>query len=111
MFFIIFFMLSERDIKKKKIIEMYRNGSSIRDIAKQVHMSFSDIGQIIRESTGQKKKEPTPEKSNTTKAFNMFSKGKTVIDVIINLDLKPEEAQNIYSNYLRLRGKCNSFTP
>ena len=34
--------------KEKKVIELHLEGKTIRDIAKEVHMSFKDIGRIIK---------------------------------------------------------------
>ena len=100
-FFHIDNMLLTLESKIKLIIELYRKGANIRDIAKQVHMSFSDIGKIIRQHTGQK--EPAPEKSNTAKAFRLFSKGVALTDVTIILDIPPSEVETIYLTYLHLK--------
>ena len=35
--------------KGKRVIELYKNGKTIREIAKEVHMSFRDISKIIKE--------------------------------------------------------------
>jgi hypothetical protein len=41
-------MLS-REEEKKKVMESRKRDESIRQIAKSVHMSFGEIGQIIKE--------------------------------------------------------------
>ena len=38
-----------REEKKNKVIDMHKKEKSIREIAKAVHMSFSEIGRIIKE--------------------------------------------------------------
>ena len=34
--------------KEKRVIEMYLAGKTIREISKEVHMSFRDISKIIK---------------------------------------------------------------
>ena len=38
--------------KEQRVIELYKQGRSIREIAHEVHMSFGDIGAIIKKVTG-----------------------------------------------------------
>lgn len=66
----------------------------MREIAKDVHISFSVIGKIIRESNRQI--ETRPEKLITTKAFQLFEKGMNLVEVTIELDLNPNEAEEIH---------------
>ena len=35
--------------KEKRVIELYLEGKTIRDIAKEIHLSFRDISKIINE--------------------------------------------------------------
>jgi len=95
-------VLPTRESKKEIVIELYKDGANIRDIARKVHISFSDIGKILRESTGQK--EPKPEKSNTAKAFQLFSRGISLTNVTIQLDLNPREVEDMYTSFLGLQG-------
>lgn len=41
-----------REERKQYVIELYKQGRSVRDIAQEIHMSFIDIGAIIRKVTG-----------------------------------------------------------
>ncbi len=34
--------------KEKRVIELYQNGKTIREISKEVHMSFRDISNLIK---------------------------------------------------------------
>jgi DNA-directed RNA polymerase specialized sigma subunit len=34
--------------KEKRVIELYKEGKTIREIAQEVHMAFRDISQIIK---------------------------------------------------------------
>ena len=84
---------------------MLKEGYSTREIAKEVHMSFSNIGEIKRrmfgESASYKKKKKL---SKVTQALVLLSKNKTPIEVTIELDLDPKDVEKIYLNYLGLNG-------
>ena len=44
-------MLNRKE-KEQRVIELYQQGKNIREIAQDVHMSFGNIGAIIRKVTG-----------------------------------------------------------
>jgi len=92
--------------KEALVIDLLKEGYSIREIAKEVHMSFSDIGEIKRrvfgESISYKKKKK--KLSKVAQALELFSKNKTPIDVAIELDIDPKDVEKIYLNYLGLNG-------
>lgn len=50
-------LVLSRSEKEQRIIEMYEAGCTIREIAKEVHMSFGPIGNIIRKLTGESSKD------------------------------------------------------
>ncbi len=91
--------------KEAIVIEMLKEGRPIREIAKAAQKSFSDIGEIKRrvlgESTSYKKKKKL---SKVAQALELFSKNKTPIEVVIELDLEPKDVEKIYLNYLGLTG-------
>jgi hypothetical protein len=91
-----------KDNKRDRVIDLYKEGKNMREIAKDVHLSFSTIGKIIRESQGQV--EPKPEKSITSRAFFLFENKKSLVQVTMELDLNPTEAEKIHQSYLRLKG-------
>jgi DNA-binding NarL/FixJ family response regulator len=39
-----------REEREEYVFELYQQGKSIREIAQEIHMSFSDIGAIIRKA-------------------------------------------------------------
>ena len=41
-------MLLNKFEKEKRVLELHNQGKTIRDIAKEVHMSFRDISKIIK---------------------------------------------------------------
>jgi hypothetical protein len=97
-----------KDNKRDRVINLYKEGKNMREIAKDVHMSFSAIGKIIRENNGQK--EQKPEKSITSRAFQLLEQGNNLIQVTMGLDLNPTEAEKIHKSYLRLKGLDKIFS-
>jgi len=72
-------------------------------------MSFGSIGGIIRKLTGENNNEvgeqpKVIEQSKETQAFKLFLEGKNSVEVVIQLDIKPEEAETLYLEFLRLSG-------
>ena len=71
-----------RQDKEQLVIELYRQGKTIRAIAGAAHLSFSDIGAIIRKIDGQdindgvEANKDIKNKSRETKALWLFSNGK-----------------------------------
>jgi transposase len=97
-------LFSSRAEKKQSVIDLYREGKTIREIAKEIHMSFGDISATIKEFAGESqvqkdKKNP----SKDTKAFKLFSQGKTPVEVAIKLDTGADETDRLYREYWKLR--------
>jgi hypothetical protein len=91
-----------KDNKEDCVIDLYKEGKNMREKAKNVHLSFSTIGKIVRESNGQV--EPKPDKSISSRAFKLFEKRMSLVQVTMELDLNPTDAENIHQSYLRLKG-------
>ncbi len=77
------------------------------EIAKQAHVSFTEIKKIRNKLTGEvneddKKKNPL---SIASQAFRLFLTGKSIIQVAIGLDLPPDQALKIHSDYLALQNR------
>jgi hypothetical protein len=105
-------MLSRTE-KEQRIIELYKQCKTIREIAQDVHMSFGDIGAIIRKVTGfqgdnnkpkEQDKVPVTTLSKDTQSFALFSQGKRPIEVAIKLDLKADVVDKLYQQFWRLEG-------
>jgi len=52
-------MLTRKE-KEEKAIELIKKGLTIREIAKETNMSFSDIGELRRKENGEIKEKPYP---------------------------------------------------
>ncbi|PWU79197.1 MAG: hypothetical protein DLM72_18625 [Candidatus Nitrosopolaris wilkensis] len=85
--------LFSREEKEKYVIQLYKEGRTVRDIAKQMHMSFGDIGVIIRKVKAEAEREAghineqeidnNESKSRESQAFKLFSEGNTPVQVVI----------------------------
>jgi hypothetical protein len=98
----IFSQKEKEDLVTKLLGEQY----PFKEIAKRVHMSFSDISKIKRKITGEdvKEKENNEKQlSITSQAFKLFKEGNSLVDVVIFLDIPTEEVLKIFSNYLTLQ--------
>src|SRR5215831_12758750 len=103
-----------RTEKEQYVIQLYKEGKSIREIAELVHMSFRDIGAIIKkkvklvEADGErdplKENHDVRSKSKTTQAIKLFSEGNSPVGVAIALDLLANQVQAIYREYWELEG-------
>ncbi len=92
-----------REEKEILVIELYKQGKTIREIAKEVHMSFSRISEIINEYEGINSEKKVPV-SRETKALKLFSNGKDLVYVATKLDMKPDDVRKLYLEYQSLQG-------
>src|SRR5215216_8176663 len=97
-------MILTKQEREQFVIDLYNQGKTIRDIAKEVRMSFRDIGAILKKASGEMEekqdiKEPL---SVSNKAYRLFSKGKTPIQVAITLNLSEDETTKFYQEYWNL---------
>ncbi len=73
----------------------------MREIAKEVHMSFSDIGAIFKREFGT---EEDAHESKDVQAFELFAKGLKPLDVIMKLNMQVDQVKRLYTEYQSLRG-------
>lgn len=92
----------------KRVIEKRKAGVNMRIISKEEHLSFTTINKIWNEREGHN--EPKPEKSITTRAFQLFENNMNLVQVTMELDLNPTEAEKIHKSYLRLKGMDKIFS-
>ena len=97
-----------RTEKEQRVIELYQQGKTIREIAQDVHMSFGDIGSIIRKATGPEEDNnniiPLTTLSKDSQAFALFSEGKKPTEVAIKLGLEANVVDKLYQQFWRLQG-------
>jgi DNA-binding NarL/FixJ family response regulator len=95
-----------RQEKEKLVIDLYNQGMTIRDIAKELRISFRDIGVILKRASGEieeKQEKEKPSLSPSSQAYRLFSEGKELIEVAIALNLSESETTKYYEEYLNLK--------
>jgi hypothetical protein len=98
--------------KEQFVIRLYKENKSVREIAKLMHMSFRDIGLItnkLKEETERQNADldgrddiNDASKSKITQAIKLFSEGKKPVEVVIALDIPPDEVRAIYRDFCGL---------
>jgi hypothetical protein len=89
--------------RKKWVIDLYFNQhKTYTEIAQIEHISPRDIHAIIKEELARRQKYKQQELSS--KAYKLFSEGKTPVEVAITLNLREPEVTKLYREYLKLQG-------
>ncbi len=96
--------------RERKVLELYNQGKTTREIAKEQRLSLRDISLILKKhgvnhgiaiDDGNKKTHSDNEKF--TEAYRLFSEGKTLIQVSIELGLRQKEASRFFMEFLKLK--------
>ena len=93
--------------RKKRVIDLYYNqGKTTHEIARIERMSIRDISPILREeeSKRQRHKDLQQQGEISSKAYDLFSNGKSPVEVAIALNLREPEATILYKEYWKLKG-------
>ena len=89
--------------KDKEELRLHQENKTIRQIAEAVHVSFGNIGKIIRRLDGRADNDGSDldlsNKSKTIQAFYLFKNRKKPIDVSIDLDIPANEIEDILQEY------------
>ncbi|HKG31077.1 MAG TPA: hypothetical protein VKA91_07375 [Nitrososphaeraceae archaeon] len=92
--------------RKNRVKELYFDeAKTTREIAKLERMSIRDISGILKEEEArrQKYKDQQQQEEKSSKAYELFSKGKTTVEVAVALNLREPEATVLYREYWRLK--------
>jgi hypothetical protein len=94
--------------ERERIVLDHNQHKTIRDIAKEARMSFRDIGAILNKASEDKESEQGKEGerqdgaeinqiqlSMSTKAYKLFSEGKTAIEVAVALNVRVRGNQTL----------------
>jgi predicted DNA-binding protein YlxM (UPF0122 family) len=94
------------DERKKKVIDLYFNQhKTYAEIAQIERISPRDIHAIIKEEEArrQKYKHQQLQAELSSKAYKLFSEGKTPVQVAVTLNLGQPEVTKLYREYWRLK--------
>ncbi len=83
--------------KEKLVLRLYENGSSYHEIAKEARVSLRDIKGILDRVNG------VQSLSKASHAYQMFSEGKSPMEVAIALDMREPEVTLLYKESWTLR--------
>jgi transposase len=98
-----------RQERERLVLNLYNQGKTIREIAKEVRMSFRDIGAILNKTFVEKaegskeQQEEIQQLSDSSQAYKLFSERKTPLEVAIELNLGESEATKLYKEYWKLK--------
>jgi predicted transcriptional regulator len=104
-----------RQEREQAVLGLYNQGKTIREIAKEVRMSFRDIGAVLKKEEKEKERQNNatitadcdstqPDVSLPAQAYELFSQGKTPVEVAIELDLSESRVTKYYKEYWKLKG-------
>ncbi|MGC2426924.1 MAG: hypothetical protein WA421_07810 [Nitrososphaeraceae archaeon] len=86
-----------RKEKEKLVVDLYENGSSYHEIAKQARISLRDIKGILDRANGIRSV------SKSSRAYQMFCDGKSPMEVAIALDMREPEVTQLYKESWTLK--------
>jgi len=103
-----------REERERRVLDLYNQGRTYREIAKEARISPRDIGHILRkaEQNSQRQQQEDLGKNNgraaepldkTTRAYQLFSEGKKPIEVAIELGLDRSETIRLYRDVWKLK--------
>ena len=93
--------------RKKRVIDLYYNqGKTTREIAQIERMSIRDISAILKEEEARRQKyeHQQHQEEISSKAYKLFSEGKTSVEVAVILNLREPEVTKYNREYWKLKG-------
>lgn len=90
--------------REKLVLDLYNQGKTIKEIAKEARMSFRDIGAILHLASKEREveEEKAQQQSQSSQAYKLFSKGDSPIQVAIALNIREPEISKYYNEYWNL---------
>jgi transposase len=89
-------ILSKKE-REERVLDLHFNqNKNYRQIAQEMKMSLRDIGEIVNRA--KQEKERQEHKSMSVQAYELFSKGNTLLEIAIKLNLGQAQATQYYWN-------------
>ena len=96
-------MIISQKEKEDLIRKLLSEGRTYRDIAKSANCSPNEIARIKKNYCDNKEtNEDMKSKSICSRAFDLFQKGIPITQIVIDLDIEPEQVKKIHDSYLDL---------
>ncbi len=88
------------------IVRLHKEGKTIREIAKIIRKNFTYIGAVLKKTFPDEysNEDNSKKTSLETQALKLFSKRKGPAYVAIKLNMKPEDINKLYLQYLQMEG-------
>jgi hypothetical protein len=98
-----------REDRRGRVLEFHSQGKGTREISKLLHMSFTDIAKILKDSDKEKESEQqrTRQEFLSSQAYTLFSEGKSPVQVAIELNIRASEVIVFQREYWELEGLHN----
>jgi DNA-binding CsgD family transcriptional regulator len=96
-----------RQERERLVLELYYNqGKTTREIAQIERMSIRDISAILKEEEARRQKyeHQQHQEEISSKAYKLFSEGKTSVEVAVILNLREPEVTKYNREYWKLKG-------
>jgi hypothetical protein len=94
--------LSKKE-REERVLDLHFNqNKNYRQIAQKMKISLRDIGEIVNRA--KQEKERQEHKSLSVQAYDKFSKGRTPLQVAIDLNIGQAQATQYHWEYLQLVG-------
>jgi hypothetical protein len=102
-------MLSNAKDKENLVIDLLKKDHTTREIVKMANVSNTTVTKTRQKIKKNANEEDNDQKNKplsvSSQAFKLFLEGKYVVQVAIGLDLPPEQALKIHSDYLTLQNR------
>ncbi len=90
-----------REERRRRVLELHNQGLGTREIAETLKMSFRDIGVILKDADENKEiqQQQVRQEFLSSRAYKLFSVGKTPVQVAIELNLREPEVNGLRREY------------
>ena len=97
--------------RESKVLELYKEGKTTREIAKEQRLSLRDISHILKKhgvnhvitSIGDDNNNKKSSNEKATQAYRLFSEGKKPIEVAIELNLRGRTGKQALQGVLEIK--------
>src|SRR5215203_3643507 len=102
-------MFLSREEKERRVIDLYSQGKTTREIIKELRVSPNYVSAILKKEEEKNNSIVTNNQQQSssslaTRSYELFSNKKTPLQVAIALNIRQSEAAKYYREYWKLRG-------
>jgi len=102
-------MFLSREEKERRVIDLYSQGKTTREIIKELRVSPNYVSAILKKEEEKNNSIVTNNQQQSssvlaTKAYELFSKGNTPLQVSITLNIKQSDVAKYFREYWKLQG-------